>query len=82
MRAAPAPAAEPPRGRLEAAQAPASGGGGITVSAPVSIHIDGNAGPDTVEALRAYGEELKQSITEHVMRALEDARADAQRRAY
>ena len=60
-----------------------SGGGApVQISVPVSIQVSGNAGPDTLEALREYGEELTETVTERVMDALEEAQIDAVRSAY
>lgn len=55
--------------------------GGTAVSgAPIQItfHIDGNATPETVEALREYGDEF----AERVLEVIEQHGVDAARRAY
>ena len=52
------------------------------ISVPVSIQVSGNATQDTVEALREYGDELAETVTERVMDALEQERIDAARRAF
>jgi TP901 family phage tail tape measure protein len=71
------------RQNVEAVSAKASGGGApVQISVPVSIQVSGNAGPDTLEALREYGEELTETVTERVMDALEEAQIDAVRSAY
>lgn len=71
------------RQNVEAISAKVSGGGApVQISVPVSIQVSGNAGSDTLEALREYGEELTETVTGRVMDALEEAQIDAVRRAY
>lgn len=83
MSLAPQMAVMSTRQNVEAISAKVSGGGApVQISVPVSIQVSGNAGPDTLEALREYGEELTETVTERVMDALEEAQIDAVRSAY
>lgn len=59
-----------------------SRGAPTSISVPVSVQVNGNAGPDTLEAIRALGNELADTVTERVMDALEDASTDARRGAF
>ena len=52
--------------------------GGSSPSVQVVFQISGNATPETVQALQEYGDEFAARVLE----VLEDAGADAQRRAY
>ena len=52
--------------------------GGSFPSVQVVFQISGNATPETVQALQEYGDEFAARVLE----VLEDAGADAQRRAY
>ena len=83
MSLAPQMAVMSTRQNVEAISAKVSGGGApVQISVPVSIQVSGNAGSDTLEALREYGEELTETVTGRVMDALEEAQIDAVRRAY
>ncbi len=53
-------------------------GGGAFGSIQVVFQIQGNASPETVDALRAYGDEF----AENVLAVIEEAGVDAGRRAY
>lgn len=59
-----------------------SRGAPTNISVSVPIQVTGNAGPDTLEALRDLGNKLADTVTERVMDALEEERIDAARRAY
>lgn len=54
------------------------GRGGGDVSLQITFRIEGNATPETVEALREYGDEF----TERVLEVMEEAGIDTARRAY
>ena len=54
------------------------GRGGGDVSLQITFQIEGNATPETVEALRGYGDEL----TERVLEIMEEAGIDTARRSY
>lgn len=53
-------------------------GGGGDVSLQITFRIEGNATPETVEALREYGDEF----AERVLEVMEEAGIDTARRAY
>ena len=55
-----------------------SGGGGGPAPVQIVFQISGNATPETVQALRDYGDEFADRVRE----VLEDMSADAKRRAY
>nr|WP_325304623.1 phage tail tape measure protein [uncultured Oscillibacter sp.] len=71
LQAKPAPA-------LSAIVDSAGGGNGSAPSIQLTIHVDGNATPETVSALSASANE----IVDMVMDRLEDERSDAGRRGY
>lgn len=57
---------------------PGAGSGAGSVELQIVFQINGSASPETVEALREYGDEF----AEHVLEVMEEAGIDTARRAY